>query len=75
MSAPDGPEQRTAFYEDTARDREMDCDDEIDADYVRDGLSRIPVGCVVNGHDFHTNQFGLTFCHNCGQDQYDEVGA
>lgn len=70
MSA-DGPEERTAELDEHYA--ALDCDAEIEADYVRDGLSRIPVRCQVNGHDWHTNQFNLTFCRACGQDQFDEV--
>lgn len=74
MSAPDGPEEREAFYEEhyAALD-EIDCDDEIEADYVRDGEFTVPAFCLVNGHTWRTNQFGLTFCTQCGQDQFDEV--
>lgn len=70
MSA-DGPEQRTAEHEEHYA--ALDCDAELDAGYERDyQLSRIPTHCLVNGHTWFTNQFGLTFCQRCGNDEWDE---
>lgn len=74
MNTPDGPTEREAFYEEhyAALD-EIDCDEEINASYVRDAEITVPTFCVVNEHTWHTNQFGLTFCQACGQDQWDEL--
>lgn len=70
MSA-DGPEQRTAELDEHYA--ALDCDAELDAGYERDyQLSKVPTVCIVQGHDWHTNQFNLTFCQRCGNDQWDE---
>jgi len=46
-----------------------------DSLFEREAFNPIPVTCVVSGHDFRANQFGLIFCSKCGQDEYDEVSA
>jgi hypothetical protein len=49
------------------------------ADESRDDMEvadmRIPVSCVVNGHEFQENEFRLAFCVKCGQDQHNEIAT
>jgi hypothetical protein len=42
------------------------------ADEDRSALFVIPVRCLVNGHEFEMYR-GISYCNQCGQDQYDEV--
>jgi hypothetical protein len=76
MSTPEDEEYTLEDYND------LDCCavEELLADEVRDAIdsppydARIPVRCVVNGHEFQMYR-GLTHCRHCGQDQYDEIAS
>jgi hypothetical protein len=66
----DREEASQRFDEETLR-----LEDEADTEYGRDtALNRVPVACIVNGHDYQMNRFSLTFCTKCGQDEYDDRG-
>lgn len=68
-----GPEERMA---DQAESYQRDMEDaslrEQLADETEFEPSRIPVVCIVRGHDWHP----LThYCRRCGQDRNDEIRA
>jgi hypothetical protein len=48
--------------------------DELRADEERHDaeLNRLPVRCIVTGHDWHPR---TRYCVRCGQYRYDEIGG